>query len=384
MAQYNQDWDDLGRSIRDVIDQAVNSQDYQKLNQTVRQTVSRAVDMGAGAVHRVVTHPVRPQPRVVAEKPKPLPALYGKTGSITAVGVLKTVGGGMLSLVSLTGGLLAAAWDLLFSGIFQMSVPLALSLIGLGGGALLLGSGIRTLGWVNRFRAYRRTLGEKTHCTLERLARSVGKSVGYVRRELQQMINKGLFLEGHLDREQTSLITSDETYRHYEQCRLQMEQAQQRQAELGQNPQVQEVLDRGNAFLEELRRCNDAIPGEEISQKISHMELIVERIFDRAEEHPEIVPDLKKLMDYYLPMTVKLLNAYAEMDAQPVQGDTILASKREIEGTLDTLNMAFEKLLDSVFEDTAMDISSDISVLNTLLAQEGLKEDELTKRKKQN
>ena len=83
------------------------------------------------------------------------------------------------------------------------------------------------------------------------------------------------------------------------------------------------------------------------------------------------MPDLKKLMDYYLPMTVKLLNAYAEMDAQPVQGDNIRAAKKEI-----------EDLLDSVFQDTAMDVSSDISVLNTLLAQEGLTDDELSKLKK--
>ena len=71
-------------------------------------------------------------------------------------------------------------------------------------------------------------------------------------------------------------------------------------------------------------------------------------------------------------MTVKLLNAYADMDAQPVQGENILASKKEIEATLDTLNLAFEKLLDDLFRDSAMDVSSDISVLNTLLAQEGL------------
>ena len=88
-------------------------------------------------------------------------------------------------------------------------------------------------------------------------------------------------------------------------------------------------------------------------------------------------------MDYYLPMTVKLLNAYADMDRQPVQGETIQASKQEIEATLDTLNLAFEKLLDSVFKDTALDVSSDISVLNTLLAQEGLTEDEFSRLKKQ-
>ena len=89
------------------------------------------------------------------------------------------------------------------------------------------------------------------------------------------------------------------------------------------------------------------------------------------------------MMDYYLPMTVKLLNAYAEMDAQSVQGENILSAKQEIEETLDTLNLAFEKLMDDLFEDTALDVSSDISVLHTLLAQEGLTEDGLTQIKKQ-
>ncbi|MBQ1976763.1 MAG: 5-bromo-4-chloroindolyl phosphate hydrolysis family protein, partial [Clostridia bacterium] len=98
---------------------------------------------------------------------------------------------------------------------------------------------------------------------------------------------------------------------------------------------------------------------------------------DRVKDHPEVIPDLKKMMDYYLPMTVKLLQAYADMDAQPVQGETIQNSKREIEGTLDTLNLAFEKILDELFQDTALDISSDITVLNTMLAREGLTEDEL-------
>ena len=122
---------------------------------------------------------------------------------------------------------------------------------------------------------------------------------------------------------------------------------------------------------------------ESVSAKISRMELIVQRIFRRAEEHPEIIPDLKKLMDYYLPMTVKLLNAYADMDAQSIQGENIQNAKREIEQSLDTLNQAYEKLFDSVFMETALDVSSDISVLHTMLAQEGLTEDELTKMRKE-
>ena len=71
---------------------------------------------------------------------------------------------------------------------------------------------------------------------------------------------------------------------------------------------VQEVLDKGEAYIQKIHASNDAIPGEEISAKIARMEQIVEQIFQRAEEHPEIIPDLKKMMDYYLPMTVKLLD----------------------------------------------------------------------------
>ena len=403
MAHYNQDWDDLGRNIQEIVDRAVNSQDYRKLNQTITQAVGRAVDMGSEAVRKAMDGAARPastakpeaKPAVVEVKQN-LPVLYGSTNSKTAGGIAKIVGGSLLSCVTFLA-LLSTSLVALVTGGSLFSISAALTLASLGVGIWLLCSGIRTLGWVGRFKTYRKTLGEKTHCTLERLARSVGKNVKFVRKELQQMIDAGLFLEGHLDKEEKNLIISDETYRNFEQSRLAMEERQRleaaaqkqaaaeqsRKPAASQDPQVQEVLDRGNAFIAEIRRCNDAIPGREISEKISRMETIVRRIFERAQAHPEIVPDLKKLMDYYLPMTVKLLNAYAEMDAQPIQGETIEGSKREIEATLDTLNLAFEKLLDSVFKDTAMDVSSDISVLNTLLAQEGLTEDEFSKLKKQ-
>ena len=395
MAKNKQDWEALGRNIQDAVDRAINSHDYQKLNQTIRQTVETVVDIGNETVRKVRDNVSRPatvvETQPVAAEKKNLPVLYGNTGGKTAGGVLKIVGGGLLSVSCFLGLLGMAALNRM---LIQLgTAPLVLLLTGFGGGVALICSGINTLGHISRFKLYRKILGQKTHCTLEKLARSVGKSVKFVRREVQKMIREGLFLQGHLDKEQTSLITSHETYRLFEQSRLQLEARQKqeraekaREAAAAQNAapkdsRVQEVLDKGNAFIAEIRRCNDAIPGLEISAKIDRMENIVRRIFQRAQAHPEIVPDLKKMMDYYLPMTVKLLNAYADMDAQPIQGETIELSKREIEQTLDTLNLAFEKLLDDLFKDTALDVSSDISVLQTLLAQEGLMDDEFTKMK---
>ena len=396
--KQNQEWDSLGRSIEEIIDKAINSQNYQELSRNITRTIDRATRTGSDALWRALdmSGATKPKETITVEpvraEPVPknnLPALYGSSNGETTKGILKTVFGGISTITGFTFTLISGIFHLvgIATGASLTSIPFALGLGALVGGGTLLSSGIRSLGRVSRYKVYLKALGKNTHIALEKLSRSVGKPVKFVRKELQGMINQGLFLEGHLDHEEQNLITSDETYAHYEQSRLQMEARKQAEAAAPKqpsstpDPKVQEVLDRGNAYLREIRRCNDEIPGEEISAKISRMEAIVQRIFERAKAHPEIIPDLRKLMDYYLPMTIKLLNAYADMDRQPIQGDTIRASKQEIDTTLDTRNLAFEKLLDSVFQDTAMDVSSDISVLHTLLAQEGLTGDDFSNTK---
>ncbi|MBO5129291.1 MAG: 5-bromo-4-chloroindolyl phosphate hydrolysis family protein [Oscillospiraceae bacterium] len=392
MAKKSINWEEIGKNAQNIIDRAVSAQDYQKLNQTIRQVVDRALDVGEEAVRKVVDNTsARNQTEQTAKK-QDLSVYYAPTGGKTALGIVKIVGGSLMSISAASLLAASAIIGLLFTGGVSLFPALALPL--LAGGALLIGSGVSGLKRIRRFKRYRSLMGQKTYCSLEKLARGLGKNVKFVRRDVQKLLARGYFPEGHLDREETNLIITEETYQLFERSRLQLEQsrreaeqlareAAQKEAASPHQPQVQEVLDKGNAFLAEIRRCNDLIPGFEISEKISRIELLVQRIFERAASHPEIIPDLKKMMDYYLPMTVKLLGAYAEMDAQPVQGETIRSSKLEIEQTLDTLNLAFEKLLDSVFEDTALDVSSDISVLQTLLAQEGLTEDGLTQIRNQ-
>ncbi len=372
MASYTEDWEDLGRKIADMVDQAVNHQDYQKLNENIRRTVDRGAEAIRKAVDGMGKASNQTQP---APKPKDLSVYYGKTGNDTAKGLAKTIGGGLLAFLTLGLSVGAAALDFLF-GVPVAGVGGWVALGSLAAGGGLMVSGVKDLNRVSRFKTYRKTLGQKTHCALEKLARAVGKPVKFVRKEVETMISRGLYPEGHLDKEERTLIISDETYRLFETSRHQLEQRQRQEREQQENrakdSRAREVLDRGEAFIQDIRRCNDRIPGQEISDKIYRMESIIAKIFRRAETNPEVIPDLKKLMDYYLPMTVKLLNAYADMDEQPHQGENIRTAKAEIEQSLDTLNQAFEKLLDDLFADTALDVSSDISVLQTLLAQEGL------------
>ena len=377
MIYHNPDWDALSRKIQETVDRAVNSRDFSHLSQTIRHTVETSTRTVRRTVQSV---------QYTKEVNKELPVLYGSTQKHTSGGVAQVVGGTVLS----GGAFLMAGASVLMDSVLPglMVLPLGAAVLGFLGGIGLILSGNARLNMIRRFKAYRKELGDRTQCSLEKLAAGVGKSVKFVRREVTRMIDSGLFLQGHLDQEKTLLITSHETYRNFEASRLEFEKRQREAAqaklEAEKNPgnvQLQEVLDRGEAFVAQIRKCNDDIPGEEISAKIDRMEDIVRRIFQRARTNPEVLPDLKKLMDYYLPMTVKLLTAYADMDAQPIQGQNIQASKREIEETLDTLNMAFENLLDDLFRDTALDVSSDITVLQTLLAQEGLTDDFATAKK---
>ena len=116
-----------------------------------------------------------------------------------------------------------------------------------------------------------------------------------------------------------------------------------------------------------------------MSEKLSRLEGIMIRIFQQVEKDPDVAGELHKFMNYYLPTTTKLVDAYQELYDQPAAGENMAGTKKEIEDTLDTINFAFEKLLDRFFQDTAWDISTDITVMKTMLAQEGLMDDSLKK-----
>ena len=194
-----------------------------------------------------------------------------------------------------------------------------------------------------------------------------------------------MILEVQLDKGETSLIASDEAYDQYLAAEKNAEQIQKEAAEDPRkklSEEAKKVIEEGDRYIEEIRRSNDAIPGVEVSNKMYHLENVIRRIFQRVEQHPELIEDLHKFMDYYLPTTMKLLKAYEELDKQDVEGENIKTAKQEIENTLDTINTAFENLLDSFYKDTAWDVSTDISVLKTMLAQEGLTEDDLKRKDK--
>lgn len=144
------------------------------------------------------------------------------------------------------------------------------------------------------------------------------------------------------------------------------------------NPEVDRIINEGNDYLRRLREADDAIPDETLSEDIRRMESASADIFRFIESHPEKTADIRKFMSYYLPTTLKLLNTYQRLAAQSVKGENITTTMFNIAGMMHTVADAFEKQLDSLFTDEAMDVSADISVFETLLKQEGFVEDKNT------
>lgn len=417
----NNDWEHFGEEIKQTIQDAIDTKDYSRLNQMVSDTVNHAMDCVSAGIKNGGWYrdPKTGQPlygnkkntgsRSGAEnqgyrpnqeskmsemrnysqnRPVPVTPRYLKGTSVKIGGTFLATTGAVFGLTSVIFliitliGSVITAFDVvsgLIIGIF------AVAFISF---AVMTYVGVDMVRTVGRFRQYVSVLRDREFCDIKEIASATGRDVRKVLKDVKKMITKGWFCQGHLDEKESCLMVSEHAWNQYTAL---MEDMKQRKAEEQAaqkkmqeeydrlSPEVQKIVQAGDEYVRKIKAANDAIPGEVISAKISRMELLVDRIFDRVEQNPDSVNDMRRMMDYYLPTTMKLLEAYEELDAQPVQGENIISSKKEIEDTIDTLNIAFEKLLDSLFQDTAWDVSSDISVLHTMLAQEGLTEDGLKK-----
>lgn len=135
---------------------------------------------------------------------------------------------------------------------------------------------------------------------------------------------------------------------------------------------VDQLIREGYQTLEEMRSLNVAIEGEKISTQIVQLESLARKIFDFIGKNPQKAPRVRKFMNYYLPTTMKLLRSYDGLESQGVDGKNIRESMHKIETIMDTIVIAFASQLDHLFSDEALDISTDIVVLEGMMAKEGL------------
>jgi hypothetical protein len=141
---------------------------------------------------------------------------------------------------------------------------------------------------------------------------------------------------------------------------------------------IDKLLDEEERAISEMRRLDKAIEDEKVSSQIVHLEEVTTKIVDFIVENPGKKSQVRKFFNYYLPTTLKLLNAYDRMDETGISGMNIDGTKGKVEEMMDTSLAAFDKQLDALYADDALDISAEIKVMEGMLKQEGLKDDPIT------
>jgi 5-bromo-4-chloroindolyl phosphate hydrolysis protein len=387
----------LGDEIINIVQDAVSNRNFNRLNSDIRNAVNYALDEVRKATGRntkkhntwnnqtwkVNEYPYNynnnSQSKNLKKYTVPVGQLAGTLFTIFgSVGIIGSVIASMvLAIIGYSLGL-----GIMYNIISFALLPLFVTSIVL----FLNGSRIRKR--IKRFKRYISQMQGRSYYMIKDFSSSAGQNIKYIAKDLQKMIVIGMFPEGHIDDEKTCFMLNNESYEQYiilqENMRMREREEQERERNKKQaqedkvnkpdslEPEIRKAINEGRQYVQKIRYANIALPGEEISGKLDRLEEVTGKIFDYVEKHPEKFPEIKKFTEYFLPTTLKLVDAYREFEYQTVKGDNISNAKKEIEETMDTINHAFENLLDDLFEDAAMDISTDISVLETMFAQEGL------------
>ena len=138
------------------------------------------------------------------------------------------------------------------------------------------------------------------------------------------------------------------------------------------DPEVSRIIEHSRNYITKIKIANDRIPDEDMSDLISRIERVTKDIFDAVVDKPENIPSLRRFLSYYLPTTLKLMETYAHLDKRMTQTSNITATKLEIKSMLEKLLEAYHKLLDSIYDSTAMDVMNEISAMESILSSEGL------------
>ena len=248
----------------------------------------------------------------------------------------------------------------LAAGGFTWEILPALATLGcfMGIGLVFLYVGLFRRKKVKMFRKYLMLIGMRKSVSISTLAKATRRSHKKVCDDLQDMLDQGILPIGYLDLANDKLVLTTDGI----EDELDEEDEEEKQEEARPD----------DSILAEIRAVNDSIPDPVMSAKIDRIEEITGKILDYQRKYPAKAGQLRNFLNYYLPTTLKILRAYAQLEEQGIEGENISAAKARIEGMMDKVVEGFEKQLDKLFQNDVLDISSDVAVLEKMLDNDGL------------
>lgn len=235
----------------------------------------------------------------------------------------------------------------------------AMACLGIGG--ILGGVGFHLRHKMKMIKKYMSVIGKRGLVKIDELAKAFSVSRSKVKKELQSVIDSGVFGEYAYIDLGNNLFLRDSSFKPKEE---EAPKAESKRADFGEDSYGQ--------TLYRIRELNDKIDDVQVSERIDNIEKYTRQIFEYVKKNPDREKDVHLFMTYYLPTTLKLLESYSEIERVGVAGDNMKSAKDNIEKTLDLLVEAYKKLLDQLYQSENMDISSDIDVLEQMMKKDGL------------
>ncbi len=405
----NQKYNELGDQIKNSVLEALSTGDFTGLSDSISRSVNTvigdvgeqiskaasgaatAAGNGARSAARATAQRYHEEQEARIQRNKELRAAAVKRSVTNRVrfvdkyafsSVLRIIFGSLFGVLFLSVGMS-------FVGDGEIGNSLVAFVIAALFGWMMAG-GIRNRKLLANARKLKELVKEKMYVTVSDVSANTGLNRKKAVKNIRQVLQKGFFPEGRLDEEETTFMASKAVYDQYlETKKHQMEEAKENLDKQGvdsekratlnseQLTELNAMMSEGTKAIVRLHELNDEIPGEVITAKLNKTEALLQDIFGRVREHPDQMKNCHKLMDYYLPTMLKLVEAYKEYDQVSEPGPDIIKAKDEIEKTIDTINEAFSELLNKLFRDSVWDVTADAKVLQSMLGQDGLTKDDM-------
>ncbi len=196
-------------------------------------------------------------------------------------------------------------------------------------------------------------------------------------KDLNKSISNKLIPQGHFTKENLVFMISNEIYDKYTEKqavydRYFKKQIEERNRMKERTEEMNRIMEMGTQYIEKIHDSKSLIKDKSVSKKLDRMETIVSMIFHEVDTNPSQAASLGVFLNYYLPTTDKLIEAYISIGEKQITGRSLSKTKKEIENSLDTIILAFENILEKMYEEHEMDISSDIAAMEIIMEQEGL------------
>ena len=268
--------------------------------------------------------------------------------------------GGFIAL-SAGSGLISNIGEIIAYGWYSYMMEELFPMCGFfAGGVAMLVAGQRMKRRSARIARYLAVMGERGYISVEELCTVTGKSRKKIESDLDYMVEKGLLGAGaYLDSGRGIFFRSADAFADYANATAKKENVTPKEANEGYA-----------GALRAIRSANDRIADPVLSEKIDHLETVAGKIFREVEEHPEKQQQAATFLNYYLPTTLKLLDSYAKFEEAGIEGENLSRAQERIEETMDALIKGFDKQLDDLYRNEAMDIDSDIRVMENMLRRD--------------